>query len=398
MESAVIVDAVRSPMGRGKPGGSLSTVNPVLLLAQVFRALFDRTGVDPAEVDDVVTGCVLQVGEQAGTPGRFAWLAAGLPENVPGVTIDRRCGSGQEAIDYAAFAIMAGAQDMVVASGVESMSRVPMGVARMGVDPFEPAAYRYPPGLVPQGISAELVAARWKLDRESLDRYAAASHRRAAAAAGAGDFDAELVAIDRGDDTVVRADETIRPDTSEAKLANLKPAFYDEHYAQRFPEIGWTIMAGNTSQLTDGAAALLIVSETRGSQLNLRPLARLVSFATHAEDPVTMLTAPIPVTAKALRRAGLTIDDLSRYEVNEAFASVPLAWQHEVGADPEKLNPAGGAIALGHPLGASGARIMTTMLHWLNPGEYGLQTMCENGGMANATVVQRFLHRFTTGR
>jgi acetyl-CoA acyltransferase len=389
MESAVIIDAVRSPMGRGKPGGSLSGVNPVALLAQLLRALFERNDVDPAEVDDVVTGCVSQAGEQAGTPGRFAWLAAGLPENVPGVTIDRRCGSGQQAVDYAAFAIMAGAQDIVVACGVESMSRVPMGVARMGVDPFEPAAYRYPPGLVPQGISAELVAARWKLDRESLDRYAASSHQRAAAAASRGGFDTEIVAIDTGDDGAVSADETVRPDTSMEKLANLKPAFFDDGYAQRFPEIGWTITAGNSSQLTDGAAALLIMSETRASQLNLRPLSRLVAFATHAEDPVTMLTAPIPATHKVLRRAGVTIDNMSRYEVNEAFASVPLAWQHELGADPDRLNPAGGAIALGHPLGASGARIMTTLVHGLQPGEYGLQTMCENGGMANATVLQR---------
>lgn len=389
MESAVIVDAVRTPMGRGKPGGALSTMNPVDLLAQLLRALFDRTDVDPAEVDDVVTGCVSQAGEQAGTPGRFAWLAAGLPENVPGVTIDRRCGSGQQAVDYAAFAIMAGVQDIVVACGVESMSRVPMGVARMGVDPFAPAAYRYPPGLVPQGISAELVAARWKLDRESLDRYAAASHQRAAAAASLGVFDAELVAIDAGGADRVSNDETIRPGTTTEKLAELKPAFYDVGYAHRFPEISWTITAGNSSQITDGAAALLIMSETKASQLNLRPLARLVAFATDAEDPITMLTAPIPATLKALRRAGLTVDDIARYEVNEAFASVPLAWQHEIGADPAKVNPAGGAIALGHPLGASGARIMTTLVHGLRPGEYGLQTMCENGGMANATVLQR---------
>ncbi len=389
MESAVIVDAVRTPMGRGKPGGALSSVNPVELLAQLVRALFDRNDVDPGAVDDVVTGCVSQAGEQAGTPGRFAWLAAGLPEHVPGVTIDRRCGSGQQAVDYAAFAIMAGVQDIVVACGVESMSRVPMGVARMGLDPFAPAARRYPPGLVSQGISAELVATRWKLDRETLDRYAAASHRRAAAAASRGDFDAELVAIDLGDGVPVTADETIRPDTTEAKLATLPPAFYDDGYAERFPEIGWSTTAGNSSQLTDGAAALLIMSESRAAQLDLQPLARLVSFATHAEDPITMLTAPIPASHKALARADLNIDDIARYEVNEAFASVPLAWQHELGADPAKLNPAGGAIALGHPLGASGARIMATLVHGLKPGEYGLQTMCENGGMANATVLRR---------
>jgi acetyl-CoA acyltransferase len=389
VESAVIVDAVRSPMGRGKRGGALSEVNPVELLAQVLRALIDRNDFDPADVDDVVTGCVSQAGEQAGTPGRFAWLAAGLPENVPGLTIDRRCGSGQQAVDYAAWAVIAGAQDIVVACGVESMSRVPMGVARMGVDPFAPAAYRYPPGLVPQGISAELVASRWKLDREAQDRYAVRSHQRAAAAASNGEFDRELVPIAAAGGDPVTADETIRPDSSAAKLARLKPAFYDDGHARRFPEIAWTVTAGNSSQLTDGAAALLIMSETRSRRLGLQPLARLVSFATHAEDPVTMLTAPIPASRKALQRAGLAIDDVARYEVNEAFASVPLAWQRELGADPDKLNPAGGAIALGHPLGASGARIMTTLVHGLKPGDYGLQTMCENGGMANATVLQR---------
>jgi acetyl-CoA acetyltransferase family protein len=385
MECAVIIDAVRSPMGRGKPSGKLADVNAVDLLAQVLSALMRRNDIDPADVDDVVTGCV----SQAGAPGRFAWLAAGLPENVPGVTIDRRCGSGQQAVDYAAWAIMAGAQDIVVACGVESMSRVPMGVARMGVDPFAPVAHRYPPGLVPQGISAELVAAKWKLSREVQDGYAVRSHQRAAAAVSAGDFDDEIVAIATDGDVVVDADETIRPDSSEAKLSGLKPAFYDDGYAQRFPEIQWTVTAGNSSQITDGAAALLITSESTAGRLGLTPMARLVSFATAAEDPVTMLTAPIPASLKALQRAGRTIDDMSRYEVNEAFAAVPLAWKREMNADPDKLNPAGGAIALGHPLGASGARIMTTLVHGLRPGEYGLQTMCENGGMANATIVQR---------
>ncbi|MCV7388113.1 thiolase family protein [Mycolicibacterium porcinum] len=388
MESAVIIDAVRTPMGRGKPGGSLAEINAVDLLAQTLSALMARNDVDPAAVDDVVTGCVSQAGEQAGTPGRFAWLAAGLPEHVPGVTIDRRCGSGQQAVDYAAWAIMAGAQDIVVACGVESMSRVPMGVARMGVDPFAPAAHRYPPGLVPQGISAELIAAKWRLSREDQDRYAVESHHRAAAAATAGAFDNEIVAVKDGD-RVVKTDETIRPDTSEAKLAGLKPAFYDDGYAQRFPDIAWTVTAGNSSQITDGAAALLITSESTANRLGLTPLARLLSFATAAEDPVTMLAAPIPAARKALQRAGLAIDDIARYEVNEAFATVPLAWQQELDADPDKLNPVGGAIALGHPLGASGARIMTTLVHGLRPGEYGLQTMCENGGMANATILQR---------
>jgi acetyl-CoA acyltransferase len=390
MESAVIVDAARSPVGRGKAGGALAAVNPVNLLAQVLKTVFDRNDVDPAEVDDVITGCVSQAGEQAGTPGRFAWLAAGLPEHVPGVTIDRRCGSGQQAVDYAAFGIMAGVQDVVIACGVESMSRVPMGTARMGVDPFAPVAARYAPGLVPQGISAELVAAKWKLDRESLDRYAADSHRRAAAASAAGRFDDEIVAIETGEGSAVSRDETIRPDTTPEPLAALKPSFYGEGFARRFPEINWSITAGNSSQLADGAAALLIMSETRAAQLNLAPLARLVAFATAAEDPMTMLTAPIPATVKVLHRAGVTLDQFSRYEVNEAFASVPLAWQHELGADPDNLNPVGGAIALGHPLGASGARLMTTLVHGLRPGEHGLQTMCENGSMANATVLERF--------
>ncbi len=390
VRTAVIVDAVRSPTGRGKHGGALSSVNPVDLLAQVLAALMARNPrVDPSEVDDVVTGCVSQSGEQAGTPGRFAWLAAGLPDTVPGVTIDRRCGSGQQAIDYAAWAVMAGVQDVVVACGVESMSRVPMGSARMGVDPFAPAEHRYPPGFVAQGVSAELVAARWKLDRQTQDAYAVGSHRRAAATAAAGGFAAELVAVSTPDG-VVSDDETIRAGTSAERLAALPPAFPDPAVALRFPEIEWSVTAGNSSQLADGAAALLITNEARAHQWGLQPLARFVSFACAAEDPITMLTAPIPAARKALARAHLELETVARYEVNEAFACVPLAWQQELGADPARLNPAGGAIALGHPLGASGARIMVTLVHGLAGGEYGLQTMCENGGMANATVVQRF--------
>jgi acetyl-CoA acetyltransferase family protein len=386
---AVIVDAVRSPMGRGKSGGALSAVNPVDLLAQVLSALMRRnSGVDPSQVDDVVTGCVSQAAEQAGTPGRFAWLAAGLPDCVPGVTIDRRCGSGQQALDYAAWAVMAGVQEIVVACGVESMSRVPMGSARMGVDPFEPAAYRYAPGFVPQGVSAELVAARWQLSRQAQDEYAVRSHRLAAAITAAGGFDAEMVDIVTPAG-IASVDETIRAKTDVQKLSSLTAAFEDRSMALRFPQIDWSVTAGNSSQLADGAAALLITGEAKAQQLGLEPLARFVSFATAAEDPITMLTAPIPATRKVLQRAELQLDDVARYEVNEAFAAVPMAWQRELGADPDRLNPAGGAIALGHPLGASGARIMTTLVHGLGSGEYGLQTMCENGGMANATVIQR---------
>lgn len=387
---AVIVDAVRSPMGRGKSGGALSSVNPVDLLAQVLAALMRRnSGVDPSQVDDVVTGCVSQAAEQAGTPGRFAWLAAGLPDCVPGVTIDRRCGSGQQALDYAAWAVMAGVQEIVVACGVESMSRVPMGSARMGVDPFEPAAYRYAPGFVSQGVSAELVAARWQLSRQAQDEYAVRSHRRAAAVTAAGGFDAEMVDINTPAG-IASVDETIRAKTDVQKLSSLTPAFEDRSMALRFPQIDWSVTAGNSSQLADGAAALLITSEVKAQQLGLEPLARFVSFATAAEDPITMLTAPIPATRKVLQRAELRLDNVARYEVNEAFAAVPMAWQRELGTDPDRLNPAGGAIALGHPLGASGARIMTTLVHGLGSSEYGLQTMCENGGMANATVIQRF--------
>lgn len=388
--TAVIVDAVRSPMGRGKSGGALSIVNPVDLLAQVLAALMRRNPrVDPSEVDDVVTGCVSQAAEQAGTPGRFAWLAAGLPDCVPAVTIDRRCGSGQQALDYAAWAVMAGVQEIVVACGVESMSRVPMGSARMGVDPFAAAAHRYAPGFVSQGVSAELVAARWRITRQMQDEYAAHSHRHAAGVAAAGGFDAETVAITTPEG-VVASDETIRPETDVQRLSSLAPAFEDGSVALRFPHIDWSVTAGNSSQLADGAAALLITSEVRAKELGLEPMARFVSFATAAEDPITMLTAPIPATRKVLQRVELRLSDISRYEVNEAFATVPLAWQRELAANPDRLNPAGGAIALGHPLGASGARIMTTLVHGLGSGEFGLQTMCENGGMANATVIQRF--------
>ncbi|MGB3442835.1 MAG: thiolase family protein [Actinophytocola sp.] len=392
--SAVIVDAIRSPMAKGKapkdgrPGGALSSLHPVELLAQVLAQLVDRTGIDPARVEDVITGCVSQVGEQSGPVGRWAWLAAGLPEEVPSVTVHRACGSSQQAADFAAQGVIAGVYDMVVACGVESMSRIPMFTARIGMDPFGPSvARRYAPGLVPQGVSAELIAARWQLDRNTLDEFAASSHTRAAAA----DRTSEIVPVTVADGTVVDQDETIRPHTTVEKLGALGPAFRTDELAARFPEANWHITPGNSSQLTDGAAAVLIMSEDRAAELGLTPRARFHSFALAAQDPITMLTGPLPATEKVLRRSGLALDEIDHYEVNEAFASVPLAWARHFGADPARLNPRGGAIALGHPLGASGARLLTTMLNGLEAtgGRYGLQTMCEAGGMANATIIER---------
>ncbi len=392
--TAVIVDAARSPMTKGKapkdgkPGGALSSVHPVELLGQVLKALFERNNVDPGQVEDVIAGCVSQVGEQSGPVGRWAWLAAGLPEHVPSVAVHRACGSSQQSADFAAQGVIAGVYDIVVACGVESMSRIPMLTSRMGQDPFGPSvAARYEPGLVPQGISAELIAARWKLDRETLDEFAAQSHARAAAT----DFAHEIVPVTLPDGTIVDTDETIRPGTTVETLGHLKPAFFSEEMSARFPEINWHITAGNSSQLTDGATAVLIMSEERANQLGLRPRARFRSFAVAADDPITMLTGPLPATEKVLDRSGLSISDIDHHEVNEAFASVPLAWREHFDADPAKLNPRGGAIALGHPLGASGARLLTTMLANLEAtgGRYGLQTMCEAGGMANATIIER---------
>ncbi len=389
MPSAVIVDAVRSPMGRGKVGGALSGVHPVDLLAQVLQALADRNGLDPGTIDDVLVGCVGGNGEQSATPGRQAVLAAGWPAHVPSVTIERKCGSGQQALDFAIQGVIAGAYDIAVAAGVESMSRVPMGSARGDRDPYGPrVAARYSPGLVPQGISAELVADKWGLTRRQLDEFAVASHDRAAAAA-AGAFDREITLITTPDG-VVTADETIRPGSSVDKLGGLRPAFASSPHAARFPLLDWKVTAGNSSQLTDGAAALLVMSEERANALGHTPRARVVASAVTGDDPLLMLTGPIPATHKVLARAGLTIADIAAFEVNEAFASVPLAWQAEFGVADELLNPRGGAIALGHPLGASGARLATTLLGFLEDtgARYGLQTMCEAGGMANAMVIE----------
>jgi acetyl-CoA acyltransferase len=389
MPDAVIVDAVRSPMGRGKQGGALSSVHPADLLAAVLTGLVDRTGIDPGTVDDVMVGCVGGAGEQSATPGRQAWLAAGYPVHVPSVTIERKCGSGQQALEFAAQSIVAGANDIVIAAGIESRSRVPMGSARMGADPYGTGVTNRFPDLVPQGVSAELVADKWGLSRAQLDEYAARSHERAAAVAAAGGFDDEIVPV-RTADGLVTVDESIRPGTTVEKLAGLRAAFGTDEMKARFPGIDWKVTAGNSSQITDGAAALLVMSAEKARQLGLRPRARIIASSVVGDDPMLMLTGPIPATAKVLDRAGMTIDQMDSIELNEAFASVPLAWQAEFGVDESKLNPRGGAIALGHPLGASGARLMTTLIHHLEQtgGRYGLQTMCEAGGMANATIVE----------
>jgi acetyl-CoA acyltransferase len=396
MRDAVIVDAVRTPIGKGKPGGALAGVHPVDLHAHAIRTLIERAGIDPATVDDVISGTVGQVGEQSMNTARWAALAAGLPESVPAVTVDRQCGSSQQAIHFAAQGVLSGAYDIVIASGVESMSRVPIGSQAAGRDPFGPGvAALYPDGLVPQGISAELIAARWGLSRERLDAFAAESHRRASAAWADGRFAAEVVPVKApaADGTLhqVAADESVRPSTSPEILASLKPAFQADAWEQRFPQIDWRVTAGNSSPVNDGAAAVLITSDNTARRLRLRPRARLHSFAVTGDDPVYMLTGIIPATRKVLDRAGLSLADIGAFEVNEAFASVVLAWQAETGADLAKVNINGGAIALGHPLGASGARLMTTMLSVLEQtGErYGLQTMCEGGGTANATIIER---------
>jgi acetyl-CoA acyltransferase len=390
MRSAVIVDVVRTASGKGKPGGALSGMHPVTLLADTLRALLARTGVDPASVDDVIAGCVSQAGEQTLNIARNAVLAAGLPESVPGTTVDRQCGSSQQAVHFAAQGVLAGAYDIVLACGVESMSRVPMGYSSVDQHPTAPLAARYPDGLVNQGVSAELIAARWKLDRETLDAYAARSHARAAAHAADGAFANEIVPV-TVDGRVHDTDQTVRASTTAEGLAGLKPSFATDALGERFPEISWSITPGNSSPLTDAASAALIMSEERAAQLGLRPRARFHEFAVTGSDPLLMLTGVVPATQKVLARAGLGIDDIDAYEVNEAFAPVPLAWQHELAADPERLNPRGGAIALGHALGASGVRLLATLVNHLEStgGRYGLQTMCEGGGMANATIIER---------
>ncbi|MGW3862853.1 thiolase family protein [Streptomyces sp. NPDC005047] len=387
MREAVVVEAVRTPMGKGRPNGALAHVHPVELLAHTLRTLVERSGVDPALIDDVIGGTVDQVGEQAMNTTRYALLSAGFPESVPATTVDRQCGSSQQAVHFAAQGVMAGAYDLVVACGVESMSRVPMwSNVPAGADPFGPGvAARYPDGLVPQGISAELIAAKWSLSRERMDAFAVSSHRKAAAAWESGRFDAEIAPLDG-----VSRDECVRPASSVEVLAGLRPAYHDPAFAERFPQIEWNVTAGNASPVNDGASAVLITSAETAARLGLRPLARLHSFAVTGSDPLLMLTGVIPATEKVLRRASLSLGDIDLFEVNEAFASVVLAWQQETGADLGKVNVHGGAIALGHPLGASGTRLTTTLVHALRErgARYGLQTMCEAGGLANAMILE----------
>ncbi|MEU8884611.1 thiolase family protein [Streptomyces hydrogenans] len=387
MRDAVVVEAVRTPIGKGKPGGALAHVHPVALLSHTLRALVDRSGIDPALVDDVIGGTVDQVGEQAMNTTRYAWLGAGLPESVPATTVDRQCGSSQQAVHFAAQGVLSGAYDIAVACGVESMSRVPMwSNVPPGADPFGPGvAARYPDGLVPQGVSAELIAAKWSLGRSAMDEFAAASHRKAARAWEAGLFDGEVVPYED-----VRRDESVRPGTTPEILAGLRPAFEDPGFGERFPQIDWSVTAGNSSPVNDGASAVLVMAADTARALGLRPLARLHSFAVTGSDPLLMLTGVIPATEKVLHRASLDLADIDLFEINEAFASVVLAWSQETGADPAKVNVHGGAIALGHPLGASGTRLTTTLVHALRArgARYGLQAMCEAGGLANAMIVE----------
>ncbi len=387
MPNAVIVDAVRTPVGRRN--GKLKDIHPVDLAAIPLKALVERNDLDPGLVEDVIMGCVMQTGEQGLNIGRNAALAAGFPEDVVGTTIDRQCGSSQQSAHFAAQGVMAGAYDVVIASGIESLTRIPMGItAQQGPGmPFGPLVMeRYASGLVPQGISAELISEKWGLSRDELDRLSLESHRRAAHATDEGRFATQIIPVELPDGSTMTADEGIRHDTSLEKLASLQPAF----------KADGVVTAGNSSQISDGAAALLIMSEDKADELGLAPMARFVSFSLAGVDPVTMLTGPIPATAKALDRAGLTIDDIDLFEINEAFASVTAAWRAEHGStDPmalwDRTNVNGGAIALGHPLGASGARLMTTLVHELvrSNGRYGLQSMCEGGGMANGTIIER---------
>lgn len=390
MSEAFIVDVVRTPSGKGKAAGALAGVHPAELLAVTLRALIERTGIDPALVDDVICGCVLPVRNQAFNIARTGLLVAGFPESVPGVTIDRQCGSSQQAVHFAAQGVQAGSYDVVIACGVEQMSGIPMPTAAGDAAPFAPLTARYP-SLPHQGISAELIAARWGLSRAQLDEYAARSHRLAAACAADGRLAAEIVPVPLQDGSVVAADETIRPQTTPESLAALEPAFRSERVAARYPQIEWVITPGNSSPYTDGASAALIVGEAAAARLGLCPRARIAHLTVVGSDPEYMLTGPIPATRRILDRSGLSLDDIDAYEVNEAFASVPLAWAADLHADPERLNPRGGAIAFGHPLGASGVRLLDTLVNHLEAtgGRYGLQTMCEGGGMANAMIVER---------
>jgi acetyl-CoA acyltransferase len=387
MNPAVIIDAVRTPLAKGKPGGAYSEIHPVDLHAHALRALVERTGLDPAEIDDVISGAVGQIGEQSGNTARWALLGAGYPESVPGVTVDRQCGSSQQALHFAAQGVMAGAYDVAVASGIESMSRIPIGSQFQGKDfAGSLVGERYAPGLIPQGVSAELIAQRWGFSRAQLDEFSAESHQRAARAWKDGLFDSQVTHVND-----LHTDQTIRPETSSESLAGLRLAFKDDHWVARYPDLDWKVTAGNSSPTNDGSAALLVTSEDAAQRLGLTPRARVHTMAVAGDDPIFMLTGIIPATQKVLAKAGLTIADIDAFEVNEAFASVVLAWQAETGADLAKVNINGGAIAIGHPLGASGARLATTLLNNLEQigGRFGLQVMCEAGGLANATIIER---------
>ena len=380
MRDAVIVEAVRTPVG--KRNGGLSGVHPVSLSAHVLRALADRSGIDPALVDDVVWGCVGQVGEQTFDIGRNAVLAAGWPETVTGVTVDRQCGSSQQSVHFAAAGLIAGQYDVVVAGGVESMSRVPMGASVQGANPMGPEFSERYGGVFPnQGVGAEMMAERWGLSRTQVDEYSVGSHEKAAAAQDAGRFEGQIAPVTNDQGELISADEGIRRGTTVNVLAGLKTVFKPE---------GGVITAGNSSQISDGSAALLMTTSDQARELGLTPIARVHTAVLAGADPIIMLTAPIPATRKALARSGLGVDEIGAFEVNEAFAPVPLAWLAELGADPKALNYNGGAIALGHPLGGSGARLMTTLVHHMRDHgiRYGLQTMCEGGGQANATILE----------
>jgi acetyl-CoA acyltransferase len=384
MRETVIVEAVRTAVG--KRNGGLSGMHAADLSAVVLNELAERTGVDPAIVDDVIWGCVSQVGDQSSNIGRYAVLAAGWPETIPGTTVNRACGSSQQALDFAVHAVMSGQQDVVVAGGVEVMSRVPLGSARATGMPYGPKVLaRYDDFSFNQGLSAEMIAKKWGLSRSRLDEYSAQSHERAAAAQDNGAFIEQIVPVfvdgaEGPSDAVIAADEGVRRGTSVEKLAALKPAFADDG----------VIHAGNSSQISDGAAALLVTTAELALELGLTPIVRYRAGAVTGADPVLMLTGPIPATEKVLSKAGVALQDVGVFEVNEAFAPVPLAWLAETGADWRRMNPLGGAIALGHPLGASGAVLMTRMVHYMrdNGIRYGLQTMCEGGGTANATLVE----------
>ncbi|MBI2698087.1 MAG: acetyl-CoA C-acyltransferase [Mycobacterium sp.] len=379
MRETVIVEAVRTAVG--KRNGGLANVHPADLSAVVLNELMDRAGVSPELVDDVVWGCVSQVGDQSANIGRYAVLAAGWPESIPGTTVNRACGSSQQALDFAVQAVMSGQQDVVVAGGVEVMSRVPLGAARATGMPYGPKVLaRYDDFSFNQGISAELIARKWGLSRTALDEYSARSHERAAAAQDSGAFTEQIVPVFCDDGSIVHEDEGVRRGTTVEKLAGLKPAFLEDG----------VIHAGNSSQISDGAAALLVTTAELALEMGLTPIVRYRAGAVAGADPVLMLTGPIPATEKVLGKSGIRIDEVGVFEVNEAFAPVPLAWLAETGADPERLNPLGGAIALGHPLGASGAVLMTRMVHHMraNGIRFGLQTMCEGGGTANATLVE----------